>query len=51
MKRQGKQQGYGRAAAFGVFLMAFSGLAAAQTGAVGGEGGLCPRPSRSLSSR
>lgn len=36
MKRQGKQKRFSRAAASGVLFAAFSGLATAQTGAVGG---------------
>lgn len=36
MKQQGKQKWFSRAAAWGVFFTAFSGLASAQTGAVGG---------------
>ena len=43
-----KRQRMGRAAAWGVFFTAFSGLATAQTGAVGGGGlYLGPLPSRS----
>lgn len=42
MKQPGKQQNKGRAVAWGVLFAAFSGLATAQTGAVGGGGAVSP---------